>query len=215
LVELLQDPSQELKLTESILQQDAKNYHAWQHRQWVIREFGLWDGELAYVDQLLKEDVRNNSAWNQRYFVINNTVKFTDDVINREFRYTTDFIRTAVNNESAWNYLKGVMFYRDMSTCPELLNFVVELYESNNRSPYLLAFMIDIYEDQMEKNPEHAHNVLPKTLELCDMLAKKEDTIRKEYWNYIARSLGQKYGTAMEMSHCCESSNSAPDISTT
>lgn len=29
----------ELVLTEKILETDAKNYHAWQHRQWVLRTF--------------------------------------------------------------------------------------------------------------------------------------------------------------------------------
>ena len=56
-------------------------------RQWVIREFSLWENELDYVNKLLVEDLRNNSAWNQRYFVINNTTGFTDDVVDREVRY--------------------------------------------------------------------------------------------------------------------------------
>ena len=34
------------------------------NRQWAVRKFGLWSGELAYTEQLLEEDVRNNSAWN-------------------------------------------------------------------------------------------------------------------------------------------------------
>ena len=29
------DPSHELELTEYTLSSDAKNYHAWDHRQWV------------------------------------------------------------------------------------------------------------------------------------------------------------------------------------
>lgn len=37
LVEWCEDPSQELVLTARVLSEDAKNYHAWQHRQWVIQ----------------------------------------------------------------------------------------------------------------------------------------------------------------------------------
>ena len=81
LVEWLRDPSQELEFIADILTQDAKNHHAWQHRQWAIQEFKLWDNELPYVDQLLKEDVRNNSVWNQRYFVISNTTGYNDRAI--------------------------------------------------------------------------------------------------------------------------------------
>lgn len=39
IVEWLGDASKELRLTEIIFSQDAKNYHAWEHRQWVLRTF--------------------------------------------------------------------------------------------------------------------------------------------------------------------------------
>ena len=39
IVDWTQDPSKELRLTEIVLSQDAKNYHAWQHRQWVMKKF--------------------------------------------------------------------------------------------------------------------------------------------------------------------------------
>ena len=49
-----------------ILQMDAKNYHAWAHRQWVLKKFGLWSGELDMISRFLDDDLRNNSAWNHR-----------------------------------------------------------------------------------------------------------------------------------------------------
>lgn len=49
---------------------DAKNYHAWAHRQLVVAAFGAWGAEMEYTAELLEEDVRNNSAWNHRHFVI-------------------------------------------------------------------------------------------------------------------------------------------------
>ena len=46
---------------------DAKNYHVWSYRQWLVRRFELWDeGELEATEKLIEEDVRNNSAWNHR-----------------------------------------------------------------------------------------------------------------------------------------------------
>lgn len=41
---------------------DAKNYHSWSHRHWVIRTFKLFEGGLDFVEALLASDVRNNSV---------------------------------------------------------------------------------------------------------------------------------------------------------
>ena len=86
IVEWLNDPVEELALTEAVLAEDAKNYHAWQYRQWIIATFSLWEKELDYVSKLLEEDMRNNSAWNQRYFVITKTTGYSDEVLNKEVK---------------------------------------------------------------------------------------------------------------------------------
>ena len=90
IVSALGDPSRELAFVAENLERDAKNYHTWAYRQWILAHFAgldnvadkqkagpgagqfphLWDGELAYTEQLLNEDVRNNSAWNHRWFCI-------------------------------------------------------------------------------------------------------------------------------------------------
>ena len=59
-----------IEATARCLAQDAKNYHAWSHRQWVLQTFGCWENELKFAEELLEEDVRNNSAWNQRFFTV-------------------------------------------------------------------------------------------------------------------------------------------------
>ena len=92
-VAALGDPDGELDFVAHNLARDAKNYHTWGYRQWLLAHFGgldlplssevassvegsrgagcfpqLWNGELDYVDSLLRQDVRNNSAWNHRWF---------------------------------------------------------------------------------------------------------------------------------------------------
>lgn len=194
LVEWLQDPSYELRFTEAILSQDPKNYHAWQHRQWVIRTFKLFQNELQYVTHLLDDDIRNNSAWNQRYFVINNTTGFTPEVIERELAYTLDKIKTVTNNESAWNYLRGVLVHHNggISQDQKVKQVCEDLYSSGNRSPFLLAFLVDMCEDSVERCDGDKAYSLDRATQLCDSLAKDYDTIRREYWNYIARCLAQR-----------------------
>lgn len=193
LIEWLKDPSNELKFTEDILQLDAKNYHAWQHRQWVIKEFGLWEKELDYVDKLLTEDLRNNSAWNQRYFVVSKTTGFTKDIVDREVELTMNLIQKVPNNESAWNYLKGVLAPTGLSKYPGLKDTLVEMYSNGIDSLYLMAALIDISEEELEGGVSDP-NCLEQALELCNKLATDADYIRREYWNYISRSLNNKYG---------------------
>uniref|UniRef100_A0A1A8CDK7 Protein farnesyltransferase/geranylgeranyltransferase type-1 subunit alpha n=1 Tax=Nothobranchius kadleci TaxID=1051664 RepID=A0A1A8CDK7_NOTKA len=199
-VEWLGDPSEELEFIAQILSQDAKNYHAWQHRQWVIQEYKLWDKELAFVESLLEDDVRNNSAWNQRHFVISHTTGFSEPaVVERETQYCLNQIRKAPHNESVWNYLKGMLQDRGLSSQPGLLEKVLELKETHC-SPYLLAFLFDCYEDALENGvpkdslDQGCQETLEKALEICKLLAQEKDTIRKEYWQFLGRSLRDRYG---------------------
>lgn len=203
-VEWLNDPSEELDFIADILSQDAKNYHAWQHRQWVIQEYKLWNNELEFVENLLEDDVRNNSAWNQRHFVISHTTGFSDGaVLEREIQYCLSQITKASHNESAWNYLKGMLQDRGLWSQPGLLEKVLQLKETHC-SPYLLAFLFDCYEDALESGSLKNHpedqqqETLQKALEICQLLAQEKDTIRKEYWLFLGRSLKNKFGDASE-----------------
>ncbi|XP_075559211.1 farnesyl transferase alpha [Dermacentor variabilis] len=189
-VEWLQDGSGEKAFTEGILDLDAKNYHAWQHRQWALAEFGLWDRELDFTTQLLSNDVRNNSAWNQRFFVISQTVGFTEEVVERECGYVMECICKAPHNESPWNYLRGVIDAAGGAERPEVRDFCERLYKDGCRVAYLLTFMVDSLAGRLEAEPE----LLGLALELCQTLAHKQDVIRCQYWNFMARGLEAQRG---------------------
>ncbi|XP_073822097.1 farnesyl transferase alpha [Musca autumnalis] len=196
IVEMLNDASKELELTEMALQTDAKNYHAWQHRQWAIRTFNLYDDELAFTDRLISEDIRNNSAWNQRFFVLKH-FGFTPEVIQRELEYTMNRIRIVKNNESSWNYLKGILRQSEsgsLSQFPHVIAFCEELYNNNSRSPYLIAFLIDVYSEQCLVNSDDGEReaLARKVYTLCDDMSKKHDVIRRKYWQYVADQLKSK-----------------------
>jgi protein farnesyltransferase/geranylgeranyltransferase type-1 subunit alpha len=73
LLMITRKPGPELWFIESSLKVDAKNYHTWSYRQWLLAYFNdedLWVGELDFVDMMLVQDVRNNSAWHHRFFVV-------------------------------------------------------------------------------------------------------------------------------------------------
>lgn len=162
------------------------------HRYLISKyHFSLFDNELAFIDKLLSADVRNNSAWNQRFFVLKH-LGMTPEVVQREVHYAMNRIRLIKNNESSWNYLKGLLESGNYTTAqfPDVEAFVEELYNSGNRSPYLLAFLVDmysektllIYENNSYDDPEAFAR---KVYELCDMLANHYDTIRYKYWKYV------------------------------
>lgn len=90
----------ELALIGAALRDDAKNYHAWSNRLWVLKTFGGWAGELVFINALLDADVHNNSAWNHLYQVKMNT---PCDAVS-EVRFALDRLARAGENESAWVY---------------------------------------------------------------------------------------------------------------
>lgn len=157
----------------------------------VMPHFSLYDNELAYTDKLLSLDVRNNSAWNQRFFVLQH-LGLTPEAIQREIHYAMNRIRLIKNNESSWNFLKGLLEYGTYTPAqfPDVETFSEELYNNGIRSPYLLAFLVDIYSEKCLRIYKENSYDCPETLarkinELCDMLANHYDTIRYKYWKYV------------------------------
>ncbi|KOC70498.1 Protein farnesyltransferase/geranylgeranyltransferase type-1 subunit alpha [Habropoda laboriosa] len=187
--------SGELEFTENMLKKDAKNYHVWQHRQWCIKKFNLFDEELKYVEELLDQDVRNNSAWNQRYFVISNTTEFEQNIIDREIDYTLNKIQLVKGNESAWNYLRGVLVNdsRGLGCNEKVRRKCEELYHDGFRTSHLLACIIDICDERSisDESPNSIFHI-NNALKLCIELSEKHDKIRRKYWQYIAYKLSNK-----------------------
>ncbi|XP_050441512.1 protein farnesyltransferase/geranylgeranyltransferase type-1 subunit alpha [Adelges cooleyi] len=193
IVELLNEPSNELEFTAEILVMDAKNYHAWQYRQWVLTTYSnLMEKELDFVEDLLSKDMRNNSAWNQRYFVIYNSDP-SSETIEKELIYTFNKIKILSKNESAWNYLRGLLLYSENGILEEKVRaFCNQLYKSGNRSPYLLSCMIDWLDADESTDPDNVEKV-KFVLKLCFELATKFDPIRRFYWAYISSDIQKKY----------------------
>ena len=139
----------------------------------------------------MSADVRNNSAWNQRFFVLKH-IGLTPGVVQREVHYAMNRIRLIKNNESSWNFLKGLLEYGSYSSnqFPDVETFTEDLYKAGNRSPYLLAFLVDMYSEKTmriyeENSYEDPEVFARKVHELCDMLANHYDTIRYKYWKYV------------------------------
>lgn len=177
---------------------DAKNYHVWSYRQWLVRHFSLWDSELPYIETLLQEDVRNNSAWNHRWFVVFGRYDIPNTgidraamgqgldpgVVEREIEYTKSSILLAPQNQSPWNYLRGILKRqgRDLGDLKGFAQQFADLdKEDEVKSSHALDFLADLYTEQKEQQQAG------KALEL---LARRYDPIRKNYWNYRRSLIG-------------------------
>lgn len=106
-------------------------------------------------------------------------------------------IRIVKNNESAWNFLKGVLRQSEsgsLNQYPEVIAFCEELYNCNSRSPYLLAFLVDAYMEKCLKATEMEEKEIMsrKVYNLCDDMSKEHDIIRRKYWQYVANDLKSK-----------------------
>lgn len=188
IIQWINDSNGELEFINEMLNEDAKNYHCWQHRQLVLNYFKLWENEVNFTSELIKKDLRNNSAWNQRYYAIVNTSGFTCDVLQNEISFCQDLIKKAPNNESVWNYLKGILSAGGgLLNFPYLKDYFEVQLEEGMDSPHLLSFLIDYYDESLEKDQNA--NYKERALTLCDMMANDVDSIRKEYWDYMKRTI--------------------------
>jgi len=196
-------PHAEVKFLAKVLDKDAKNYHAWSYRQWLVKQFGLWpstatgsdsDTELGYTEKLLHNDVRNNSAWNHRFFVVFGDPRFegpASEAIDREIAFTQEKIREAPQNQSPWNYLKGVLKKGERSKS-SIESFALEFANPEKdvddvRSSHALDLLASIWTESRESQ---------KAARALDLLAHRYDPIRRNYWEWRKGMLGQDVSTA-------------------
>ncbi|VDK17308.1 unnamed protein product, partial [Anisakis simplex] len=152
LIEWMNDAGNELAFTAKMIEEDSKNYHAWQLREWIVGRFNLYgQKELDYAVGLLLEDVRNNSAWNYRFYILQSMDALKDEeTLNREISMTEAFIKQAPSNESAWNYLAGILLDKGLSTRADVTQFCEDLMKQS-RSPLCLSFVVDSLIELIEK----------------------------------------------------------------
>lgn len=150
--------------------------------------------ELGAVEDYIDQDVRNNSAWSHRFFLV-----FADpghstpgshatepdpalpaDLVDRELAYARRKIDLAPQNQSPWNYLRGVLVKgaRPLADARDFAEAYVEGLgedEEKIRSSHALDFLADAYVEAGDRD----------RADLClRRLAEKWDRVRRAYWEY-------------------------------
>ncbi|ESZ90403.1 protein farnesyltransferase/geranylgeranyltransferase type I alpha subunit [Sclerotinia borealis F-4128] len=177
--------------------EDAKNYHVWSYRQYLVMKLDMFnETELRSVEELIKRDVRNNSAWSYRFFLVFSDPKYATkgtranefdgnipkDIMDREIEYAKSATYEAPQNQSSWNYLKGVVRKGGvkMQSMEGFAGDFVKLGDADGkgediRSSHALDFLADAWGERRE------WEMADKALEL---LGYKYDKIRKNYWDW-------------------------------
>jgi protein farnesyltransferase/geranylgeranyltransferase type-1 subunit alpha len=182
----------ELEFTARMIKEDSKNYHAWAHRQWIVEEFGLWEEELKYVDEMIQDDIRNNSAWNQRYFVLSKTKDINSlEIKKQEIEYAFGYIRKAPNNQSPWNYVKGLFKGGRFDEVPELRERCLEFRANFPTCAHVVSLLVDIWLEV--DTPES----LILARDGCETLANQLAQTQKKYWTYRYDLVLQKLRTGV------------------
>ena len=122
-----------------------------------------------------KHSVKNNDAYAETPL----------EVVEREIEYAKDAIERSPQNPSPWLYLRGVLRKQGMSVS-RVKAFAEEFADLSHedgtvRSSHALDLLADVYAEEGEK---------AKSARALDLLARKYDPIRKNYWNYRKSQLG-------------------------
>ncbi|KAG5193478.1 hypothetical protein JEQ12_019839 [Ovis aries] len=196
----------------AVLKSDERRDMVWHFWRVLLKSFQKdLHEEMNYISAIIEKQPQNCQVWHHA----SQELEFIADILTRMKRITTpgntrqwlpyvdQLLKEHMRNNSVWNQRYFVIFNTagyndhailerevqilqdcDLSKYPNLLNQLLDLQPSHS-SPYLIAFLVDIYEDMLEN----------QSLELCEILAKEKDTVRKEYWKYIGRSIQSKHST--------------------
>jgi len=148
-----------------VLEDDAKNFHAWSHLKWCItRGATAFDPEelLGWAAKLLADDVLNNSVWSFRHFVLHLYPQARSEA---ELSYVLAQISEQPENESVWSYLTGLL-----ALMPDLKPAAVQAAE-----PYTHTGQARAVEFLAENSrPAEAREYYKKLAQL--------EPARKEFW---------------------------------
>jgi protein farnesyltransferase/geranylgeranyltransferase type-1 subunit alpha len=196
----------EIDFLTQMFDRDSKNYHVWSYRQYLVRKLSLFPSqcadpsELKSIEKLVDEDVRNNSAWSHRFFAVFSDPGYTTpgskatepdpkvpaDIVDREIKFAENAVWLAPQNQSPWNFLRGVLRKggRDLASEEDFASeFVrIEGEKEDVKSSHALDFLADVWAEKGEKE---------KADQALRLLGDKYDGVRKNYWEWRRATLGE------------------------
>ena len=184
----------ELDFASACLEYDAKNYHAWAHRQFLIQKYvspSAVLAELEYTRKCLESDVMNNSAWNQRAFLrelcngssTDDTMKMVWNEVD-EIIFVASKIQSDQENEAAWAYFKHICLLEPIDgnfAMQQFTNTIMFVLESDADNVAASCALLDYYKYRAKLASEEEQEELQyliisikRKLETLDPLGKSK-----------------------------------------
>lgn len=108
--------TRELYVVEKMLDADARNFHAWNYRRYVLKSIPPHPAgsvapprtpaaELAYTRKKIEANFSNFSAWHQRSKIFEVTRELEDAaILDKEFDFVNQAMYTMPSDQSGWMY---------------------------------------------------------------------------------------------------------------
>ncbi|KAK9473925.1 uncharacterized protein V1510DRAFT_413071 [Dipodascopsis tothii] len=179
---------QELKLVTKMLEMDARNFHGWQYRRYVVDNIqqttgkSLVGAEFDYTTQKINANFSNFSAWHNRSKLIPTLLAESAgidprELLTKELALITQAIYTDPDDQSVWLYHRWLVTSDGIYAVPidervamlrKEIASIAELYEVEPDSKWCifsLAFYKELLADLTTAPPppdvaDHVHQLL-------------------------------------------------------
>lgn len=201
------DWNAELGLVNYLLERDARNFHGWHYRRYIVSNIekssseSLTKSEFDYTTKKINENFSNFSAWHNRNKLIpeylqDHTPEERRKFLESEINYVIQAIFTDPEDQSGWLYHQWLVtssaeivpdITKDeiFQTISSQINSIADLYEEepdNYNCMFFLMKYLHYAKSKTGKLPET--NV--SSMELLEKL-KKSDSMRINMYQYYSK----------------------------
>jgi len=186
-------PDNEYDTLDDVYDIDPMNYHMWTYRVWLTTKYNAWETELEDTTIKIELNSTNNSLWSYKHYLVFSRRDYLD-VAREEIEFAKRYIMEDKNNESAWFYYKGILFYspdKALENKKEVLilaeklkeeakDFSEEIIKEDKKNRFAQMLLVDILKQKKE--------TLKEAIDLCARLSQI-DQVRNKYWNWYKHKL--------------------------
>ncbi|KAI9011164.1 hypothetical protein BC832DRAFT_549872 [Gaertneriomyces semiglobifer] len=142
----------ELKLLNKLLDMDARNFHGWDYRRYVVAQSGkrTAQDEFSYTTTKIRQNFSNYSAWHLRSKVLlaafGDNAEELEAVIKAEFELVRNALFTEPEDQSGWLYHRWLLSLRvdDFARWKGELESIKELLEEEPDAKWALGTAVHI-----------------------------------------------------------------------